>query len=90
MSITYDYEVASSGDPYVDLAEGVVCDLSDATIYPGSDVINTIPILPYLPSWLPFQKRLAKTRATAYALRSTPFEKAREALVRKSFFLQPL
>jgi hypothetical protein len=88
MSILYDYEIARREDPYVDLAKGALLDLWDATEYSGSSVINKISVLPYLPSWLHFQRRLTKTRETGYALRSIPFENARKLSVRNSFFLQ--
>ncbi|KAI6155467.1 cytochrome P450 [Pisolithus tinctorius] len=68
MAITYGYEVASNGDPFV---TNVVSLAELATIAFTSEraaLLNAIPLLAYIPSWLPgghFKQQATESRTLA-------------------------
>ncbi|KAJ6548518.1 cytochrome P450 [Mycena capillaripes] len=62
LHLTYGYKIKEEGnDPLVDLADKAVAGFSEIT-RPGAFLVNFMPILKYIPSWLPGAgfKRLAK------------------------------
>jgi hypothetical protein len=52
MSIVYGYDVQPYNDRFVTLSENAVKKLTES-VFPGAMVVNTFPILRYLPSWFP-------------------------------------
>ncbi|KAF4616644.1 hypothetical protein D9613_008324 [Agrocybe pediades] len=52
ISITYGLEVQPKDDPYIAIAEEGVQPLSIAAV-PGAFLVDTIPILKYVPEWMP-------------------------------------
>jgi len=84
MSIVYGYDVAVKNDPFVALIDDAVRHLSEATVYSGSDILNNLSFLAYLPSWLPLKKRLAKARELSFKVCSVPFGQAKQKWVRLS------
>ncbi|KAJ7697457.1 cytochrome P450 [Mycena rosella] len=61
MDVAYGIDVLPSNDPYIGLSEEVMSGLSVAAV-PGRFLVDTIPALKYVPSWVPGAgfKRLAK------------------------------
>ncbi|KAF7374506.1 O-methylsterigmatocystin oxidoreductase [Mycena sanguinolenta] len=75
MAIVYGYEIQPTNDYFVGLSEEAVKRLSDS-FFPGAVVVNTIPILRYLPSWMPgadFQRFAAECRQLIKEMREAPF-----------------
>ncbi|EGO28627.1 hypothetical protein SERLADRAFT_406107 [Serpula lacrymans var. lacrymans S7.9] len=76
MQITYGHTVESIDDQYVKLAD----DALNASIdygSAGSEIVDLIPVLKYLPKWMPgagFKRRAAVVRKLVRAMMETPFE----------------
>jgi len=83
MSIIYGYNVAEKDDPFVSLVDEAIRYLSGSTVYSGSEVLNNIPFLSYIPSWVPFKQYLAKTRELSFELCSRPFGQTKDEWVSK-------
>ncbi|TFK33723.1 cytochrome P450 [Crucibulum laeve] len=69
LSITYGIKVHPSNDPFIKLAERAVTGISEPLVA-GAFLVDTIPILKYVPEWFPgaiFHKKTAKE------VRSLPF-----------------
>ncbi|KAI0028835.1 cytochrome P450 [Vararia minispora EC-137] len=62
LRLAYGYPTREDGDPFVRRAETVVTQFSQASV-PGVFLVDAIPLLRYLPSWLPGAgfKRLARS-----------------------------
>ncbi|KAG5650921.1 hypothetical protein H0H81_010513 [Sphagnurus paluster] len=78
LSIAYGIQVQEKDDPYVITAERAVRPISIACV-PGTFLVDTIPILKYVPDWVPFAsfKRKAKEwRQLAMTMLNMPFETA--------------
>jgi hypothetical protein len=78
MSITFGYDVAvgDMDDQYVALAEQVIIDLT-RTLQAGATLIDVIPILRYIPPWIPgasTQRLAAKAKETWIAYKTGPFQ----------------
>ncbi|KAJ6585036.1 cytochrome P450 [Mycena capillaripes] len=76
MSTMYGYDVEPRNDRFVAISENAVKKLSDS-FFPGAAVVNTFPILRYLPSWFPgagFQRFAAECRELTEEMRQVPFE----------------
>lgn len=61
LRISHGYEVKENNDPFIDLAEKATEQFSLATT-PGGFLVDFVPALRYVPSWLPgagFQKKAA-------------------------------
>ncbi|EGO02937.1 hypothetical protein SERLA73DRAFT_70422 [Serpula lacrymans var. lacrymans S7.3] len=76
MQITYGHAVESIDDQYIKLADDV---LDAALNYgsAGSEIVDLIPVLKYLPEWMPgagFKRRAAVVRKLVRAMMQTPFE----------------
>ncbi|KAJ6530948.1 cytochrome P450 [Mycena vulgaris] len=70
LHLTYGYKIREQGsDPLVDLAEKAFAEFSQIT-RPGAFLVDVMPLLKYVPSWLPGAnfKRLAKMYAKWSAL----------------------
>ncbi|KAF7365163.1 Cytochrome p450 [Mycena venus] len=75
MSTVYGYEVKSSNDRFVDLAESAVKKITES-VFPGAAAVNAFPILRHLPSWMPgagFQRFAAESRQLAQEMREVPY-----------------
>ncbi|KAJ6585054.1 cytochrome P450 [Mycena capillaripes] len=76
MSTIYGYDIEPSNDRFVAISENAVKKLSDS-FFPGAAVVNTFPILRYLPSWFPgagFQRFAAECRKLTGEMQQAPFE----------------
>ncbi|KAJ7467798.1 cytochrome P450 [Mycena galericulata] len=79
LNVTYGINVLSSNDPYIDLAEKAMHGLSVASI-PGAFLVDTIPALKYVPSWIPgagFQRKAKEWRKLAREVLEVPFIEAK-------------
>ncbi|KAK7037967.1 cytochrome P450 [Favolaschia claudopus] len=80
LRITYGYTVRDETDPMLDLVNKVMDDFSQAII-PGAFLVDLLPILKYIPTWIPgagFQRKAklwAKRRSEMF---SKPFELVKE------------
>ena len=85
MSMTFGYDVAvgDMSDQYVALAEQVITDVT-RTLQPGGTLIDVIPILRFIPPWIPgasTQKLAAKAKEAWITYKTEPFEDVKSNLV---------
>ncbi|KAI0310501.1 CyP450 monooxygenase [Amylostereum chailletii] len=76
MSVAYAYDVEPENDRYVPIAEKALEMLSDS-VFPGAAIVNSFPILKYLPSWFPgagFQTFAKECRTYTTKMREGPME----------------
>ncbi|KAF5372608.1 hypothetical protein D9758_005196 [Tetrapyrgos nigripes] len=82
LRISHGYEVREEQDPFVDLAEEAVEDLTQTTS-PAAFFVNVIPALRHVPEWFPgagFQKTARKMRKTLNDLADKPLEYVRSQM----------
>ncbi|TDL19969.1 cytochrome P450 [Rickenella mellea] len=82
MSVTYGLPVHTSDDVYISEAEDVMKMIGMA-IVPGAFLVDLIPKLKFLPSWLPFhkiQKIGSDGRNRIYTMISRPYEHVKREL----------
>ena len=82
MKVTYGVDIAEKNDPYIALIEKVLAAIVAVT--PGRYLIQYLPILEYVPEWVPgvgFQKELSAGRAADDHVKETLFTKSLELLV---------
>ncbi|KAJ7222133.1 cytochrome P450 [Mycena pura] len=78
MMVTYGHRVCTDDDPFVQLAEEVRRG-SEGT--PGAALVDTMPILKYLPSWIaPFKRLALSKRGLSVKMREAPFLMVKEQL----------
>lgn len=76
MSITYGYDIEPKEDYFVNISEAAQSRLTLALI-PGASLLNIIPALRFLPSWLPgtgFLKIATETRELTTQMKEVPFQ----------------
>ncbi|KLO15505.1 cytochrome P450 [Schizopora paradoxa] len=84
MMFSYGHEVADEQDPFVELAERGLSELSD---FGRFFFVDVFPILKYVPDWIPgagFKKRANEVRKISTAMRVEPYNETKEALLRGS------
>ena len=82
ISMTYSIKVQPYNDPYVKFAEEALGATAEYLI-PGAFLVDSIPILKYVPEWFPgakFQSKAAMLRKYAAIMRDTPFAAAEELM----------
>ncbi|KAK7692050.1 hypothetical protein QCA50_005455 [Cerrena zonata] len=82
MKITYGYSVTEGKDPYVDIVDKAMENFS-VTTTPGAFLVDVLPILRYVPSWVPgakFQKLATEWRAETMAMAETPFAMVKQQM----------
>ncbi|KAI0042686.1 cytochrome P450 [Auriscalpium vulgare] len=82
MSITYGYDVKDYDDKFLKVVDDMVR-LGAPLILPGSCLYNDLPILGYLPAWLPgmgFKALAGYCRALGVEARSAPMQLVQEGL----------
>lgn len=83
MSTIYDHDVAPKNDFFVDLAETALSGLK-YTILPGSILANELPILRFIPTWLPgagFKRIALEVRKSVLQMRDVPFASVETKIV---------
>ncbi|KAJ7352357.1 cytochrome P450 [Mycena albidolilacea] len=96
ISVAYGLDVAPSGDPFLDAGDAVL-DILQETLIPGRFLVNTIPILRYVPSWVPgagFKRQAAQWKKEMEEHVDQPFQAAKrnmnDGLIRPSFTMDNL
>lgn len=89
MRISYGIDVDKEKVPYLTIAEDAMQTFSDAFV-PGKYLVETFPLLRFLPSWFPGAK--FKREGTAWTpivsrLRDTPWDATVAAMVRSDSIL---
>ncbi|KAF7368512.1 Cytochrome p450 [Mycena venus] len=82
ISVTYGIDVQPVNDPYVALAEEAIKSLSNARV-PGRFIVDSIPILKYLPEWFPgaqFKRIAREGRSLSQAIRNVPFAETKRRM----------
>ncbi|EEB92238.1 hypothetical protein MPER_09282, partial [Moniliophthora perniciosa FA553] len=82
MSIAYGIEVKPDNDPWVSLAEAAIKPLIDALV-PGAFLVDSIPLLRYVPSWMPgagFKRKAMQWKELNSRLVNYPFVAGKEIL----------
>ncbi|KAJ7719640.1 cytochrome P450 [Mycena metata] len=75
VSVAYGIDVLPVNDPYVALAEEAAESVASAAV-PGRFLVDSIPILKYVPEWFPgadFKRVAREGRLLSQALREIPF-----------------
>jgi hypothetical protein len=92
MHIAYGIKVTEADDPYISNAEAALSGLAQAAI-PGQFLVDLLPILKYVPSWVPgasFKRKAAYWRRINVNMAEKPFEYVKEALVSSTRFKKHL
>ncbi|KAJ7123313.1 cytochrome P450 [Mycena crocata] len=78
MMVTYGHRVRSNNDPYIELAEEVRRHSEET---PGAALVDALPILKYLPSWIaPFKRTALFRRGLSDQMREAPFAMVKKQL----------
>jgi len=78
MSVVYGIRTLENDDPYIAGAERAVQGVVEG-FTPGKFWIDFLPVLKYVPAWMPgagFQRKAAKWKVDALALRDVPWDNA--------------
>ncbi|KAF7368174.1 Cytochrome P450 [Mycena venus] len=79
MDIAYGIKVLPSDDPYIQMVEKAMHDLSNASI-PGAFLVDTFPSLKYVPSWFPgtgFKRKAKEWRKVVREVLEKPFHETK-------------
>ncbi|KAF9533273.1 cytochrome P450 [Crepidotus variabilis] len=79
MSTVYGHDVKPKHDHFVDIAEEGLGNISKATFH----AVNLVPILRYLPEWMPgggFQRLIRETKALCTKMINEPFDMVKERM----------
>ncbi|TFK33360.1 cytochrome P450, partial [Crucibulum laeve] len=76
LSLGYGIHIKPSRDPYIDLAEQAMATITAAAA-PGAFLVDMIPMLKYVPEWVPgagFQRKAREWKKLAVRFREEPFD----------------
>ncbi|KAJ7805524.1 cytochrome P450 [Mycena olivaceomarginata] len=82
ISVAYGIDTLPVNDPYIALAEKSVKAFSDASV-PGRFLVESFPILKYLPEWMPgadFKRIARKGKDIIHTLRDLPFAEVKHQI----------
>ncbi|KAJ7764381.1 cytochrome P450 [Mycena metata] len=82
MRVTYGIDVQPVNDPYVSLARAAVAPLSIAGV-PGKYLVDSLPILKYVPSWFPgagFKRDAARWSKLARQMADVPLAETKRQI----------
>ena len=83
LSIAYGIRTKQENDPYIEAAEEAVLSLVVAAI-PGAFLVDSIPLLKYVPEWFPgasFQRKARRWHKLARRMVEQPYKEAKESIV---------
>ncbi|TFK25351.1 cytochrome P450 [Coprinopsis marcescibilis] len=83
LKIAYGIEIQDKDDPYVRVAEAAVHTLQTAAI-PGTYLVDTVPLLKYIPAWVPgagFQTKAKEWRVLARKMVEDPYRTVKAAIL---------
>lgn len=84
LDIAYGHIVADEGDSYVTLADTAMQSSAQASFF-GTYLVDYIPILKYVPSWMPgasFKRNARKWRRLSREMLESQFEIVKQKMVR--------
>lgn len=82
LKLTYDHEVLSEDDYYVNLADKALEGLLQV-VHVGSSLVDIFPVLKYIPAWFPgatFKRKAQVYSQMTQKLRDVPFERAKKQI----------
>ncbi|KAJ2928447.1 hypothetical protein H1R20_g8644, partial [Candolleomyces eurysporus] len=80
LSIAYGIEIQQKNDPYLEISEAGVLPLVVAGV-PGAFLVDSIPLLKYVPAWFPgasFQRKAREWRKLARNMIEMPYAEAKK------------
>jgi hypothetical protein len=83
MNIAYGFDIKSKDDPFITEALKVTYAFQVA-ILPGAFLVDRIPLLKYVPAWMPgagFKRFAEYYRKATYSSHLRPFDFAMDAMV---------
>ena len=83
ISLAYGVQVQNTNDPFVEMSEIAVQSALDATI-PGAFLVDVMPCLKYIPSWVPgagFQKKAREWRKLQEEVHELPYSETIKSMV---------
>ena len=83
LSIAYGLEIQQENDPYLEMSEAGVLPLVIAGV-PGTFLVDSIPLLKYVPPWFPgasFQRKAREWRKLARDMVELPYAEAKKDIV---------
>lgn len=83
ISIAYGLDAKPKDDPYIQAAEEAVNALLQAAV-PGAFLVDSIPILKYMPAWMPgasFKRKAQEWRDVTEKMVHGPFNACLDAIV---------
>lgn len=86
MAVAYGYNVAEEDDVVLSLAEDAMT-LLNKYVFTESALVNSIPLLRYIPSWFPganFKKDAERGAAALQRMQRLPIDIVKEEIVRFS------
>ncbi|PPQ76418.1 hypothetical protein CVT26_013075 [Gymnopilus dilepis] len=89
MSLAYGMQVQENGDPYIANAEQAVHTVFSASL-PGKYFVDTLPMLKYMPTWMPgagFQRTARQFRKLLRTVLEVPYAAARRKFLRVAYTL---
>jgi len=87
LSVAYGIPIKESDDPYITIAEIALNGFAEAGI-PGTFLVDYLPFLKYVPSWMPgasFKRKAAYWAKVSEDMREKPFLHVKDQLVRIGF-----
>jgi hypothetical protein len=84
MNIAYGFDPKSKDDPYIAVALEVTYAFQ-AAVMPGAFLVDHIPLLKYVPAWIPgagFKRFAEYYRNATYSAQYRPFDFAMDGMVR--------
>ena len=85
MKVVYGLNAAYEADPTMEAIEEGLGSGREVLVQ-GASLVETLPFLRHLPSFLPFQKRLACARDASARMYAVPYELYKAAAVSASTF----
>ena len=92
ISIAYGLDVEPENDPYIQVAEESQNGITAAAI-PGAFLVDSMPILKYVPEWMPgagFQKKARIWREAGQIMIEKSFAAAKDRIVSQRLVLETL
>jgi len=90
IEIAYGVEIQSENDPYLEIAEQALVGLAAAAA-PGAFLVDSIPILKYVPEWMPgagWKRKAKEWCGWTMKLLEVPFAAAQREIVSASLHIQ--
>lgn len=84
MNMTYGLPIRRVHDPLIDKAEKYLTSLT-AAVAPGKYLVNVLPVLKYVPDWMPgatFKKEARETREQMIEMIELPYQETLKLMVR--------